>query len=555
MTLKKLFPVNCKYACVLIGFVLFTIMIRASPIDSTTAKTVAANFYTLTYNVKNPLLLLTYTEKSSEGEAEYYIYTVSAADTSIEKGFVIISADDAAHPIIGYSSEGYFPNSSFISPDFTFWMQRYKKQIASIRLHHVKASADIASEWSAYKNNRSLKNSEKATGSVLPLVKTVWAQSPYFNSTCPDNCVAGCVATAMGQIMKYWAYPPHGIGASAYNDNPYGTLSANYDTTHYDWAAMPNNVTKSNSQVAALIYDCGISVDMEYSPGNSGSYMISGDASVSSQSAFVKQFGYNASTIQGLYMSDYSGSAWIALLKNELNNNRPFQYAGSGDSGAHSWVCDGYNVNNYFHMNWGWAGYEDGYFTLSALNPAGIPLDMDEEALIGIEPAPAVADFNANTLIIWAGDTVRFTDNSFGPVPLTDWQWAFPGAITTSSSLQNPMAIYNNPGTYDVSETAVSSKGSGSTTQRDFILVLPNSTVNVYPTLNDGTFTVQLHDATLSGSNITFSVYDIMGQKVYTTTLVQYRTQVALTVPHGMYFFRAFDASGKPVSTGKLVMK
>ena len=68
--------------------------------------------------------------------------------------------------------------------------------------------------------------------------------------------------------------------------------------------------------------------------------------------------------------------------------------------GAHAWVCDGYDASGDFHMNWGWAGYEDGYYNLNALNPANTPLDPDEQTLIGIQPAPVVAYFGAYPLII-----------------------------------------------------------------------------------------------------------------------------------------------------------
>ena len=177
-----------------------------------------------------------------------------------------------------------------------------------------------------------MKSQEVKSGVVAPLVKTVWAQSPYYNSLCPDGDVAGCIATAMGQIIKYWAYPPHGLGSNSYKDNSYGTLYANFDTSQYNWADMPLNVTRSNPSVATLMYDCGVSVDMRYSPNSSGSFMINGDSSVSAQSAFVQYFGYSPS-IQGLYRSNYSYASWIALLINELTNNRPLMYAGQGNPG------------------------------------------------------------------------------------------------------------------------------------------------------------------------------------------------------------------------------
>jgi len=560
MVTKKFSFQKIKTVYFLIGFTSLITILKASPIDSTTAKTVAANFYMLKYNTTATSIKLVHTDMSSDGEAAYYIYNMYP-----NNGFVIISADDAAHPIIGYSSEGYYM-PAHVPPNFSFWMQHYAMQIASIRLHSVKATADIQNEWSAYKNNRPIKNSKQLTSAVFPLIKTTWAQAPYFNSSCPvtaidgidSNDVAGCVATAMGQIMKYWAYPPHGINSNSYTENPYGTLSANFDTTHYIWADMPLNVNKNNSQVATLIYDCGIGVDMNYSLDNSGAFLATADNpddGISAQSAFVNYFGYSSSSMQAVYESNYSFANWISLLENELNNKRPIQYAGEGNQGGHSWVCDGYDAGNQFHMNWGWEGYEDGYYSLNSLNPDNIPLSTEEEALIGIEPAPAVADFNGAPLVIRAGDSVLFYDNSLGYDTIIERQWSFPGGTTSNATAQNPAVSYSTPGTYSVSETVISKKGSNSLSRNNYVIVLDNNTVNVYPTLSDGTFTIQLNNATLAATNMEFSLYDILGHKIFTTTLVEYTTQVTVFVPRGMYFFRAFDTSGKPLATGKLIIQ
>jgi PKD repeat protein len=537
-----------KYAFFLIGFILFISAVKGATVDSIIAKIVAANFYTQNYQVKNPSLSLVYTETSTEGIAEYYVYNVIPFN-----GFIIVSAEDAAHPVIGYSNERYYSTQN-ISPEFAFWMQHYKKQIAYIRVHNTKPTAIIKNEWTAYKNNLPVNSDHRVSGSVNPLLHTIWAQAPHYNYTCPGACVAGCIATAMAQIMKYWAYPPHGIGTNRYNDPPYDTLYANFDTTLYDWAAMPSNVTSNNPSVATLMYDCGVSVDMSYTPASSAATMITGDYPVCSQTAYVQYFGYNGSTIQGLYRSSYSDASWIALIENELNNGRPVQYAGQGNQGGHSWVCDGYNASGDFHMNWGWAGGYDAYFNVNALNPDAIPLDSAQEILIGIEPAGAVADFYANPLVVRAGDTVKFIDYSIGWAPVTAWQWAMPGSANISSTSQNPIVVYPTPGTYNVSETAGSIKGSNMLTRNNYITVLDNNTVNVYPAINVGTFTVQLHDGSLTKSNLVFSLYNELGQKVYTTTLTQYITPVSLFLQHGIYIYRSFDSSGKPVCTGKMVI-
>ena len=549
---KGILSLKVKCACSLLGFILVVNLAWSATVDSVTAKTAASNFYAQKYNIAAPALSIVHTEISASGEAEYYVYNINS-----KNGFVIIAADDAVDPILGYSSEGVYSPSN-ISPEFAFWMQRYKTQIEYIRQHNIAATATIQNKWNGYKNNIP-DNNQRVQSAVGPLVQTLWAQAPYYNEFCPgtgeNQAVAGCVATAMAQVMKYWAFPPHGLGAYSYTDVLYGALSANFDTTNYNWAGMPLNVTRSNAPVAILTYDCGVAVEMVYSPSSSGSYLIDADNSISAQSAFLQYFGYNPSTSQGLYRSNFTTANWTSLLVNELNNNRPLLYAGSGNQGGHAWVCDGYEANGDFHMNWGWGGSYDGYFNINSLNPSGIDLNSTEEVLIGIEPSPAVVVFSANKRVVWAGDTVTFSDNSFGPSPVVSRQWSLPGAATDNPTLQNPVVVYPSAGTYNAAETVTTGNGSNSLTQSNYITVLDNNTVNVYPSVNQGTFTVQLQNGALTGSNLQFSLYNMLGERMYTTTLAQYSTQVTLNVAPGMYFFRAFNSLGKPVSTGKIAIQ
>jgi hypothetical protein len=223
---------------------------------------------------------------------------------------------------------------------------------------------------------------------VSPLVQTKWDQSPYYNNLCPydnskgERTVTGCVATAMAQVMNYWEYPKKGTGFHSYNHSKYGTLNANFGSTTYDWANMPNELTSSSSTVqknavATLMYHCGVSVDMDYnvsSEGGSGAYVISSRSPVThcTEYALKTYFGYKTS-IQGVQKADYTTTNWKNLLKAELDASRPIVYAGFGD-GGHCFVCDGYDNNDYFHFNWGWGGLYDGYFALNALIPGAAVL-------------------------------------------------------------------------------------------------------------------------------------------------------------------------------------
>jgi len=222
---------------------------------------------------------------------------------------------------------------------------------------------------------------------------TTWSQSPYYNALCPGGSVSGCVATAMAQIMKYWNYPAQGSGFHSYNHPNYGTLSANFGGTTYQWSSMPNSVNSSNNAVATLMYHCGVSVDMNYSPNLSGAYVVSSASPVQhcSEYAFKTYFGYESS-LQGVERRHYSTSQWVQLLKAELNASRPVLYAGFGTGGGHAFVCDGFN-GDYFHMNWGWGGLYDGYFLVDALNPDGTGTgggtggyNSGQQAVIGVKP-------------------------------------------------------------------------------------------------------------------------------------------------------------------------
>ncbi|TAF73696.1 MAG: T9SS C-terminal target domain-containing protein [Bacteroidetes bacterium] len=340
----------------------------------------------------------------------YYIYNFNN-----NGGFIIIAGDDASMPILGYSFEGFY-NDTIISPQFAKWMEGYKNQIRYIKENQITPTKEITNKWAELQSNKkSNSNSrEEETQSVAPLIQTKWNQNPYYNNLCPrkfnwltlsyeERAVTGCVATAMAQIMKYWNSPTQGSGFHSYNHSKYGLLSADFGSTTYDWANMPNQLSSStttvqNNAVAELMYHCGISVDMVYGlaeNGGSSAYVISTASPVTticSEFALKKYFGYK-NTLNGIERKNYTNFQWLNLLKAEFNANRPVLYAGSGSGGGHCFVADGYDANDFVHFNWGWGGLSDGHFNIDALNPkdlgtgAGLgEFNSDQQAIIGIEP-------------------------------------------------------------------------------------------------------------------------------------------------------------------------
>ena len=372
----------------------------ANTVSQQTAQTIALNFF----KVSAPALsghttlnaVLKYTKTETDGTVDFYVFDISPV-----KGFVIVSADDNLKPVIGYSTESNF-NTNFAHTNLESWVNKASSKIYhSIQLH-VAANADISNAWSAYAQG--VRPTNLKSNTVNPLLTTTWSQDPYYNSMCPYNttdqqqCVTGCVATAMAQIMKYWNYPVQGKGSHSYTAYGYGVQSAEFDTTTYRWNQMPDFLTTSgNVSIATLMYQCGVSVDMNYgdmNQGGSGAFVLTTETwngGPCAQSAFVNNFSYDPSTIQGVAQTDYSTADWINLLEAELNAGRVIQYEGDDASaGGHTWVCDGYDANDMVHMNWGWGGASNGFFDVTNLNAGGYNFNQNDAALIGIKPLPYI---------------------------------------------------------------------------------------------------------------------------------------------------------------------
>lgn len=356
-----------RFVYIIICSLIFHNIIQAKPISADQALKVGVRF------LQTESLNLIHTEKArllpdTTNHVLYYTF-----NDEINKGFVIVSGDDAAYPIIGYSKESLF-NVNNLGSNVDKWFEGYKKELRYIIQTKLPATTEIINEWNTLLNGPTISFLEGKV--VSPLLKTKWNQSPYYNNLCPydfnesKRSVTGCVATAMAQIMKYWNHPVKGNGSHSYVHAKYGTLSANYGITNYNWANMPNQLTASNNDVATLMYHCGISVNMDYSPSGSGAWVISETSQIDncSEYAFKQYFDYSLSSV-GRQRSKYSESTWIQMLKDELDNQRPIMYEGHGSGGGHAFVCDGYDAGNYFHFNWGWGGVYDGYFKINALNP------------------------------------------------------------------------------------------------------------------------------------------------------------------------------------------
>lgn len=370
----------------------------AAPVSVQTAQQVGQNF--LSQIKRSPISnvnLVYYTESHpdfSDSQAVHAYYVFSA----FPDGFVIVAGDDRCRPILGYSENGYFDPAN-MPENLRNWLQGYEREILYAIEHGFTAGAETQAQWTALVNGQEMPAENRSSRAVSPLISTTWDQSAPYNNLCPSGSAVGCVATAMAQVMKFWEWPTTGTGSYSYEEDDYGTLSADFGSTTYNWSNMPNNLTNwSNSTqktaVATLMFHCGVSVAMDYSPEGSGAYMYYYNSQPSAYKALKTYFGYKNS-IAYRARTNYTEANWINLLKAELDAGRPIIYSGNDEnySGGHCFVCDGYNESDEFHFNWGWSGYYDGYFVISSLNPGGggigggsYDFSYNQSCLVGIEP-------------------------------------------------------------------------------------------------------------------------------------------------------------------------
>ncbi|MBO4691008.1 MAG: C10 family peptidase [Paludibacteraceae bacterium] len=381
--------------------------------------------------------------------APYYIFN------NEDGGFVIVAGDDCATPILGYSTEGCIePNNLPIQ--LKELLNAYAEEIQQSVENNDQPTDSIQALWDAY--NRA-PQSQNATATVNALIATSWNQYPRYNNLCPSDAslsnlgghpTTGCVATGMAQIMKYWEYPSQGTGCKSYKSQHYGTLSANFANTTYDWDNMPLQLTSStsstqNNAVATLMYHCGVGVSMNYNSdgyGSSGAYVAEVGYGASAELALKNYFGY-ASTVSGKFSSNMTASAWKSLLKSELDNQRPILYAGyNPNGGGHCFICDGYDSNDKFHFNWGWGGQANGFFSLTALTPSGHNYTEGQQAVIGIKPKDGSGP--AKNYLLYMNTDLTATNTSSTGSSMDVNPYVYGKAMTFTAKVEN-----NGTGTFN----------------------------------------------------------------------------------------------------------
>ncbi len=374
-----------RYSILFLAFI-YTSLSFAQPVDQVTAEEIAKG-------------LLIPAGKTGD-DSEFYLYKKEVVEVQQgasteqinsmyifqngEAGFALISADERVLPILGYSFDGNLSLEADLPESFQKLVKEYNQGIRKAVEQNMQASSFTKNKWAKYKGGDF---SVQKDDVVEPLLTTKWSQRPNYNLYSPEGAPTGCVATAVAQIMKYHNFPPTGKGYRSYNHETYGKTSVNFDNSTYNWDNMPDKLYNNSTQeekeaVSKLMYDIGVSIDMNFSPSSSGAFTF--DVPY----AMKKYFSYS-STVKLKYKNNYTDSQWSALIKDELDDDRVVYHSGfcPDPQAGHAFVIDGYNDDGQFHVNWGWSGSYNGYFEITDLNPGSTySFNENQKAIVGIKP-------------------------------------------------------------------------------------------------------------------------------------------------------------------------
>lgn len=365
----------------ILPLLLVTFMLSAAPIGEKRAREIATSFFaSATTRTTTPALELEWAGEKMDGrsiaplsatnqeEAMLYIYNRTDA-----QGFVVVAGDDGMESaIVAFSHDNNLQVEN-LSEGARYLLAGWCREIAAVRKSGAKPT-----------------RSSVGVGTVEQQYQTaLWNQGTPFNDEAPVmdgyRAVTGCVATAMSILCYYHKWPERGVGTTptySYED-AYGTtrqVPANTLGRTYNYSAMrSDNYTSGytiseGAAVAALMKDMGTSVQMMYHYSGSGAYDVNVPV------ALYTYFGYSKSSLL-VYGDGYARYEWADALKKNIAQYGPTYFSGQSEEGGHAFVLDGYTSANYFHINYGWGGVDNGYYLLP-----GIEYAVGQTAMFYLEP-------------------------------------------------------------------------------------------------------------------------------------------------------------------------
>jgi len=347
---------------------------------------------------------------ASDATAPYFVF-----NRGEQEGFVIVAGDDELNEtILGYCNSGTFDYDK-MPPNMLSWLEGYAKEIEAFQARPITPQTPQSI------------HRVPTHPAIKPLVTSRWSQESPYNDECPmyftlGRSVTGCVATAYAQILYYHRSKMVTETQAAIPAYDTWTEHETYGHLHVegipagspiDWNNMIDNYGGSatglqKKAVAQLMHYCGVAVNMDYTNSSSGAQ------SRAVADALVNYFGFGSSV---KYLYGLSSDEWDEVIYSELAQGRPVYISGADADVGHAFVCDGYDGDRRYHINWGWGGQSDDYYYLSNLTPgdqgiggSGSGYTDGRECIIGIEPenyqerAMPIADATAKRLCTAAWD-------------------------------------------------------------------------------------------------------------------------------------------------------
>ena len=301
---------------------------------------------------------------------EYYSSEQLSVIGSDDLGFAVVTADDHARPVIGYSAT---PFAETMPDGFKWWLEK----------------AEVALSV-----QRSIVNGQWST--VGPLMTTKWGQEYPYNAKVryligdkTYQFMTGCVATAMAQVMYYHRFPRRGHGSIRYVLYNYQTWMSHAFKEVYDWSAMADEYSYQSAgglddaakAVSVLMHDCGMAVKMNYDIALS----LANTDDIAP--ALTEFFSYDESGTRQVRRADYSHEEWMQLIYDELSAGRPVIYSGINRSNpdktyGHTFVVHGCDADGLVCVNWGWRGQHDGFFDIDLLSANGSSFNDDQDMIL-----------------------------------------------------------------------------------------------------------------------------------------------------------------------------
>lgn len=349
---------------VLISALAFTVDLNAKEVSAQQASNKASQLMKTRVD-RFDATVLSVKAVNYNGRKAYYVVQFAP------QGWALVSADDTSAPLIGYSAEGTYQIDN-LPYNLEAQMGIFAEQVIDNAQRYTQPHQSWTQEESMIRRaNRA------SADNISPLINVTWNQSGVYWKYCPvtssgQHAYVGCVAVGMAQAMSVAQWPAHATGSKAYDHATFGWLSVNYDEEPaYNW----NNIlTGANGydDVARLLWHCGMSVTMDYGTGGSGAQTSA------IATALRTYFGY-PSSVTYYNRSSFNDTDWKNLILTELQEGRAVAYSGHDPKKnyGHCFNLDGYD-GNWFHVNWGWGGKNDGYFGLDGLRDATMDMDYTD---------------------------------------------------------------------------------------------------------------------------------------------------------------------------------